>query len=249
MIRLENIDKTFNKGTANEIAALRDINLSINKNEFVTLIGVNGSGKSTLLNLIAGTFTPDNGTIIINKQEVTGVPEHRRSKSIARVFQNPLAGTASDLTILENFRLASVRAHSKQLKIGTTSAFMNVVKEKIAGLGLGLENKLNQPMGTLSGGQRQALTLLMSVMDNSDILLLDEPAAALDPRTAELIMRIAGELVTQYQLTAVHVTHNLKDAANYGTRIIQMNEGVIVRDFIKSDHPVLSAATIFEWFE
>jgi len=249
MIRLENISKIYNPGTAAAVIALKDVSLIIKNKEFVTLIGVNGSGKSTLLNLLAGTNKPDSGKIFISEEEVNDLPEHRRCRWIARVFQNPLAGTASELSILENFRLASIRTKSKSLKTGTDAAFRNLVKEKISYLGLGLENKIEQPMGTLSGGQRQALTLIMAIMDDAEILLLDEPTAALDPRTAGLIMQIADDLISKFQLTAILVTHNLKDAVNYGTRIIQMNDAMIARDVLKSEKPGLSINNVYDWFD
>ncbi|MEO5583089.1 MAG: ATP-binding cassette domain-containing protein, partial [Saprospiraceae bacterium] len=181
MISLQHIKKVFNSGKDNEVTALDDVSLQINKNEFVVIIGSNGSGKTTLLNIIEGAEIPTEGTVEINGKDVTQLPEYKRSQWIARVFQNPHNGTAPDLTILDNFRLAALRTRAKKLSIGTTTAFKKQVQEKIAGLGMGLENKINQLMGSLSGGQRQALTLLMSVMDETDILLLDEPTAALDP--------------------------------------------------------------------
>ena len=249
MITLQHIHKVFNDGTDREVAAVKDVSLIIQKEEFVTMIGANGSGKSTLLNLIAGSLIPDEGSIMIGDQNITSLPEHKRCKWIARVFQNPLAGTASDLSVLENFRLASIRTQSKSLAIGTHVTFRNMVKSKIETLGLGLENKLEQPMGTLSGGQRQALTLLMAVMDDAEILLLDEPTAALDPKTAALIMQIADNLVRTFHLTAILVTHNLKDALNFGTRIIQLHEGSISRDIQKKNVANLSISNVYEWFE
>lgn len=248
MIVLNNIHKIFHKGTPVEVAALNNVNLTITKNEFLILIGANGSGKSTLLNLLAGSVIADSGKIYFGNKDVTSLPEFRRSAFIARVFQNPLAGTASELTVLENFRLASVRTQSKSLLIGTTVSFRNSVKETIAELGLGLEDKLDNQMGTLSGGQRQALTLLMSVADHAEILLLDEPTAALDPRTAELIMKITDSIIARFNLTAVLVTHNIKDAVNYGSRIIQMNEGAIARDITKNENTGLTTGAIYEWF-
>lgn len=248
MIELKDIQKTFNRGLANEVTALRGVSVKIGKGEFVVVIGSNGSGKSTMLNIIAGAEIPSSGTVHINGTDVTNLPEYKRSLWIARVFQNPLSGTAPDLSIIDNFRLASLRTASKSLKIGVTEAFKKEVRDKIATLGMGLENKVEQPMGTLSGGQRQALTLLMSVMDKTEILLLDEPTAALDPRTANTIMTTADALIKQYNLTGILITHNLKDAYTYGDRLIQMNEGQVLRDLSKNEKASLKQQDLFEWF-
>lgn len=248
MIELSHITKIFNRGQVNEVTALQDVNLQIAEGEFLTLIGANGSGKTTLLNVVAGAVTPSSGNIRINGADITRLPEHKRSRWIARVFQNPLAGTAPDLSILDNFRLAALRTRPKRLTIGINERFKAEVREKIAGLGLGLENKLQQPIGSLSGGQRQALTLLMSVMDHTDILLLDEPTAALDPKSAETVMQTAERLIREYQLTAVLITHNLRDAHRYGNRLIQMAEGRIVRDLGAAEKGKLKAEEMYGWF-
>jgi putative ABC transport system ATP-binding protein len=248
MIVLQHIKKVFNKGKVNEVTALDDIILEINQGEFAVIIGANGSGKTTLLNMIGGAVLPDAGTIEINGTDVTTIPEYKRSRWVARVFQNPNNGTAPDLTILDNFRLAALRTHNKNMVIGTRAAFRKKVKEKISTLGMGLENKLFQSMGNLSGGQRQALTLLMSVMDHTDILLLDEPTAALDPKSAALVLHLAEKLNQDLQITTLLITHNIKDAHQYGTRLIQMQEGKIVRDIKKEEKSKLSLPDIFEWF-
>lgn len=248
MITLQNITKVFNKAQVNEITALDNISLVIPPGEFAVVIGANGSGKSTLFNIIAGAEFPGSGQVLINGEEVTSMPEYRRSKWIARVFQNPLSGTAPDLTILDNFRLAALRTKSKRLLIGVDYAFRKEVMDRIATLGMGLENKIGQQMGSLSGGQRQALTLLMSVMDKTEILLLDEPTAALDPRSAHIVLHTADVLIKQYGLTALLITHNLKDAFLYGNRLIQMNEGRILRDLSSSQKLVLKQADLYEWF-
>ncbi|HMT28384.1 MAG TPA: ATP-binding cassette domain-containing protein, partial [Bacteroidia bacterium] len=198
MIQLLDINKYFFRGTVNEIHALKNISIEIPSGQFVILLGSNGSGKSTLLNCIAGSVIADNGNILVDKTDIVRLSEHKRSPWISRVFQNPLSGTASELSIIENFRLASLRSQSKSLKVGIDNRFRNLVKEKVGQLNLGLEDKLDQPIGGLSGGQRQALTLLMAVMDQTKILLLDEPASALDPRTAELIMKLAVQLIKEY---------------------------------------------------
>jgi len=248
MIEITNIQKTFNPGKANQVNAVNGVNLQVQTGEFLLIVGVNGSGKSTLLDLIAGSAFPDSGGITIGGDNVTKLPDYKRSKWIARVFQNPMSGTASDLSILDNFRLAAIRTKYKGLSVGITDSFKNQVKEKIATLGMGLENKIEQSMGTLSGGQRQALTLLMSVMDSCKLLLLDEPTAALDPRSANVVLRTADKLIKDYNLTAILITHNLKDAFNFGNRIIQMGEGKIIKDLDKDAKHGLKQNDLFDWF-
>jgi putative ABC transport system ATP-binding protein len=248
MIDLVHIRKQFNKGKASEVTALGDVSLRVEKGEFVVLIGSNGSGKTTLLNIIAGAEVPTSGSVSFDGREATGLPEYRRSHWIARVFQNPLSGTAPDLSILDNFRLAALRTGRRALSIGVTEVFRQKVKDQVARLGMGLETKINLPMGALSGGQRQALTLLMTVMDHTEILLLDEPTAALDPRSARLIMETADQLIKDYGLTTIFITHNLKDAHVYGSRLIQMAEGAVVRDLDAAAKSRLALTELFEWF-
>jgi putative ABC transport system ATP-binding protein len=248
MIEINHIHKVFNKGKANQVDAINGIDLKINNGEFLVIVGSNGSGKTTLLNLVAGSVLPSAGTISIDGNDVTGIPDYKRSQWVARVFQNPVSGTASDLSIIDNFRLAAIRTKSKGLSIGVDDVFKKLVKEKIATLGMGLENKTDQPMGTLSGGQRQALTLLMSIMDSCKVLLLDEPTAALDPRSAEVVMKTADKLIKDFNLTAILITHNLKDAYNYGSRIIQMREGIILKDINTEEKAELKQNDLFDWF-
>ena len=247
-IALNNLHKTFNPGKPNQVNAVNGVDLNINAGEFVVIVGSNGSGKTTLLNLISGSILPTLGSIAIAGINATKLPDYNRSRWIARVFQNPMSGTASELSILDNFRLAAIRSKAKGLTIGINEDFKKQVKEKIALLGMGLEKKIEQPMGTLSGGQRQALTLLMSVMDNCKILLLDEPTAALDPRSAELVMRTADNLSREFKLTTILITHNLKDAYTYGTRLVQMAEGVIIKDIDTVRKAHLKQNDLFEWF-
>lgn len=228
--------------------AVNGIDLHIDDGEFVVIVGSNGSGKTTLLNLVAGSILPSSGSISIDGHNVTKLPDYKRSEWIARVFQNPLSGTASDLGILDNFRLAAMRTKVKGLSVGINEQFKKQVKEKIATLRMGLENKLDQPMGTLSGGQRQALTLLMSVMDTCQVLLLDEPTAALDPHSAKVVMQTADKLIKDFNLTAILITHNLKDAFTYGTRLIQMGEGKILKDLTSAEKSVLKQNDLFDWF-
>ncbi|MFD0749327.1 ABC transporter ATP-binding protein [Mucilaginibacter calamicampi] len=247
-IKLDNISKTFNHGKPTQVDAIKDVGLTIQSGEFVVIVGSNGSGKTTLLNLISGSIPPSSGIISINDADVTKLADHERSKWIARVFQNPLSGTASELSILDNFRLAAIRTKAKGLTIGVNNAFKAAVRNKVATLGMGLENKIEQPMGTLSGGQRQALTLLMSVMDECKVLLLDEPTAALDPRSAAVVMQTADKLSKEFNLTTILVTHNLKDAFTYGNRIIQMAEGLVIKDHDAKAKNGLTQNDLFDWF-
>lgn len=248
MIAINDVHKVFNKGKANQVNAVNGITLNITDGEFLVIVGSNGSGKTTLLNLVAGSVFPDAGSISIDNTDVSKLQDYKRSQWIARVFQNPMSGTASDLSILDNFRLAAIRTKAKGLSIGINDKFKQQVREKIATLGMGLETKIDQPMGTLSGGQRQALTLLMSVMDSCKVLLLDEPTAALDPRSADVVMRTADKLITDFKLTAILITHNLKDAYNYGTRVIQMSEGLVLRDLNNKQKSDLKQNDLFDWF-
>lgn len=247
-IRLESISKTFNKGQPNAVYAVKDLSIEIKSEEFLMLLGANGSGKSTLLNLIAGTEKPDSGKIFFDDKQVNGLPEYRRSKWVARVFQNPFNGTAPDLSILDNFRLAAIRTQKKKLTVGINSEFRETVRTRIKELGMGLESKLDQQVGTLSGGQRQAITLLMSVMDKTRILLLDEPSAALDPKTAKVVLQLADRLIREYRLTAILITHNLRDAYQYGDRLVQMEEGQIIRDLNGVERSQIQPAAMLEWF-
>jgi putative ABC transport system ATP-binding protein len=233
----------------NEVTALRNINLHIDKGEYLVIIGANGSGKTTLLNILAGAEKASSGKVIINDKDVTNLAEFKRSKWIARVFQNPFTGTASDLSILDNFRLAALRTQQKKLTIGINDHFRKKVEAMIAKLNMGLENKIDVLMGSLSGGQRQALTLLMSVMDEANILLLDEPTAALDPKSSALILELADQLIREFHLTALCITHNLKDAQQYGTRIIQFHEGVLSRDIPAEQKSGVLLQDMYRWFE
>ena len=249
MIDLQNIIKTYNKGLATETVALNNITLNIAAGEFVVVVGSNGSGKSTLLNCIAGNSLPDSGNITIDNNEVTQLPEYKRSIYISRIFQNPALGTAPELSILENFRLASLRTKKKGLSIGTSKPFENIVKEKISFLKMGLENSISKPMGSLSGGQRQALTLVMGIMDDCKIMLLDEPTAALDPRSSILVMQKANDIIATHQLTALLVTHHLKDALQYGSRLLMMKEGAIEKDFSSGEKQNLKLEELAMWFD
>ncbi|MEP7266137.1 MAG: ATP-binding cassette domain-containing protein [Saprospiraceae bacterium] len=248
MVSLQHITKVFNKGEINEVRALDDIHLTINEGEFLIIIGANGSGKSTLLNIIQGAEKPTEGNIKINNVDITEIAEYQRSKWVARVFQNPNNGTAPDLTILENFRLAALRSQQKSLTIGLSTSFKKRVQENIAALEMGLENKINQLMGSLSGGQRQALTLLMSMMDHSEIILMDEPTAALDPKSSQLVLNLADKINRINGKTLILITHHLKDALQYGNRLIQMKAGSIALDLNTQEKRQLTLPKILDLF-
>lgn len=248
MIRIQNISKVYNRGKEDEVKALHQVNLDIQKGEFVVIVGTNGSGKSTLLNMILGTSMPTDGSIVINGSDITKLPQHKRSEWISMVFQNPSHGTAPDLTVLENFRLAALRAGNKELKIGINNLFRKTVAEKVAVLGMGLENKLDQLMGSLSGGQRQALTLLMGVMDRTDILLMDEPTAALDPKSSQVVMQLANKINKEMGITILLVTHSMKDALAYGDRLLMFDGGELVRDIEYEAKKKLQLSDLQEWF-
>ncbi|MBA3647998.1 MAG: ATP-binding cassette domain-containing protein [Chitinophagales bacterium] len=248
MLEVLNLTKSFNKNSPNEVLAIKDCSLKIPDEEFLVIIGSNGSGKSTLLNLIAGAYAPDRGKILIGTTDVTNQQNFKRSKYISRVFQDPMAGTAPDLSILDNFRLAALRTKRKTLRTGMQSQFRMKVQKRLKILGLGLENKLETLVGKLSGGQRQALTLLMSVMDDSAILLLDEPTAALDPGSSEKIIKIAEDVIKELKLTAVLVTHNMQYAVRLGSRLVLMKDGKIHKDFGTSEKEKLKVVDLFEWF-
>lgn len=249
MIELKRVNKIFNEGTVNAVHALKDIDLKINKGEFVVLLGSNGSGKSTLVNAIAGNIFVSSGDVMMEGNKVNHLKDFERSKWIARIFQNPLQGTAPDLSIIDNFRLASLRTASKKLKLGINKIFRSEVQEKIKLLNMGLETKLDSPVGSLSGGQRQALTLIMAIMDQAKILLMDEPAAALDPKTSENLMANAERLISMFGLTTILITHHMKDAHRFGNRILQMQDGKIIRDLSKEGKQKLQLNEMYGWFE
>lgn len=249
MLVIKDISKTFNPGKPTQSVAVNNLSLEFPRGSFTAVVGANGSGKSTLLNLIAGSLQVDKGEIILNGRPIEKLPDYKRTKHIARVFQNPLAGTAASLSIIDNFRMAALRRKPKLLKIGTDKAFQALVEEKVSGLGMGLASKLSLPIGTLSGGQRQALTLLMTIMSEVEVLLLDEPTAALDPRSARQVMEIANNLILDHQLTALLVTHNIQEALRYGDRIIQIDNGQVVKDIAGAEKHALEQAEVLNWFD
>jgi len=230
VISLNGIVKYFHKGSVNEVFALDNIDLQINEGDFVTVIGSNGAGKSTLLNCIAGGFFPDSGKIIINSQDVTAWPEYKRAKLISRVFQDPLLGTCPSATIEQNMALASLRGKKRGLARGVKSRDRDRFREELKQLGLGLDERLLDKVGLLSGGQRQALTMLMATMLRPDVLLLDEHIAALDPKTANQILLLTQEIVKQSRLTTLMITHNMKHAISFGNRLIMLHQGGILLD-------------------
>ena len=230
MLDIKLISKTFNAGTINEKQALREVSLHLNPGDFVTVIGGNGAGKSTLLNTVSGALPVDSGTITIDGVDVTHLPEHKRAKYIGRVFQDPMMGTAATMQIEENLALAARRGKTRGLRIGITAAERKVYKEQLATLDLGLEDRMTAKVGLLSGGQRQALTLLMATLQKPKLLLLDEHTAALDPKTAAKVLETTQRIVEKDNLTTLMITHNMRDAIAYGNRLIMMYDGRIVVD-------------------
>ncbi len=230
MLELQNVSKYYNPGTVNEMCLFSNFNFSINDREFVSVVGSNGSGKTSMLNIICGSIPVDDGTININGTDITGMPEFKRLKRIGRVYQNPAMGTCPNMTILENMSLADNKGKSFNLKRGTDKNRIDFYRDSLKVLNLGLEDKLQVPVGSLSGGQRQAMALLMSTITPIEFLILDEHTAALDPKTADLIMELTDKVVREKHLTTIMVTHNLRYAVEYGSRLIMMHRGEIVID-------------------
>ena len=248
MLKIENVKKTFLAHTINEKRVLNGINLNLEEGDFVTVIGSNGAGKSTLLNAIAGTFMIDEGKISIDDVDITKLQEYQRAKYIGRVFQDPMVGTASDMWIEENLALANRRGNSRGLKLGITAEERKVYKELLAEFDLGLEDRLNTKVGLLSGGQRQALTLIMATIKKPKLLLLDEHTAALDPKTAKTVLDVTDKVVNKYKLTTFMVTHNMKDAIAHGNRLIMMDAGKIVLDIKGKEKKELTVEKLLEKF-
>ena len=248
MLELKNIYKTFNPGTVNEKRALSGISLSLQEGDFVTVIGSNGAGKSTVLNAIAGVWPVDSGSIIIDGQDVTGLPEYKRAKFLGRVFQDPMTGTAATMEIQENLALARRRGDSRTLRKGITKKEQEEFREQLRALDLGLEDRMTAKVGLLSGGQRQALTLLMATLKKPKLLLLDEHTAALDPKTAEKVLDTTDTIIRENRLTAFMVTHNMKDAIAHGNRLIMMNEGRIIFDVAGEEKKRLTMAELLDKF-
>lgn len=248
-LEIKDVHKTFNKGTINEKVALDGVNLQLNDGDFVTIIGGNGAGKSTTLNAIAGVWPVDYGSIIIGGTDVTALPEHKRAKFLGRVFQDPMTGTAATMSIDENMALAARRGKKRTLKWGVTKSEREYYKEKLRELDLGLEERLTSKVGLLSGGQRQAVTLLMASLQKPDLLLLDEHTAALDPKTAAKVLELSDRIIEENHLTAMMVTHNMKDAIAHGNRLIMMHEGRIIYDVSGEEKKKLHVSDLLAKFE
>lgn len=248
MLQINGVYKTFNAGTINEKKALNGVNLNLNPGDFVTIIGGNGAGKSTMLNMIAGVYPVDSGSITIDGVDVTRLPEHKRAKFLGRVFQDPMMGTAADMWIEENLALAGRRGQKRTLRWAITQSEREEYKELLSQLGLGLETRLSTKVGLLSGGQRQALTLLMATMKRPKLLLLDEHTAALDPKTAATVLELSDKLIAENNLTALMVTHNMKDAIVHGNRLIMMNDGKIILDVSGEEKKKLTVEDLLEAF-
>ena len=248
MLKVNSISKTFNPGTINEKKALSNLSLHLKEGEFVTVIGGNGAGKSTLLNAVAGVWPVDSGSIILDGNDVTPLPEFKRAKYIGRVFQDPMMGTAPDMWIEENLALALERGEKRHLRWMVGKEDREFFKEKLSVLGLGLEDRLQVKVGMLSGGQRQALTLLMATLRKPKLLLLDEHTAALDPATASKVLELSDRLIEDNNLTALMITHNMTDAIKHGNRLIMMNEGKIILDIAGEDKKKLTKRELLEKF-
>ena len=248
MLDLIELRKTFNPNTINQKIALDGVSLHLEEGDFVTMIGGNGAGKSTLLNAIAGVWPVDSGKVVIDGNDVTGLSEHKRAPWLGRVFQDPMMGTAASMQIIENLALAKRRGQKRGLKPGVTKAEKDEYRDLLATLGLGLEDRLTQKVGLLSGGQRQALTLLMATLNKPKLLLLDEHTAALDPRTAQKVLTLSDQIIKEHNLMTMMVTHNMKDAIRYGNRLIMMNEGKIILDIKGEEKQNLTVQALMDQF-
>lgn len=248
MLRIEALHHIFNPGDVNEVYALRDIQLALPPGQFVTVIGSNGAGKSSLFNVIAGVFPPTQGRILIDGEDVTDWPEHRRGALVGRVFQDPLLGTAASMTIAQNLTLALLRGQPARLRTGVTKTRKQMFYDALAPLNLGLEERLDTRVSLLSGGQRQALTLLMATLTHPKILLLDEHAAALDPATAQKILALTDDLVGKQQLTTLMITHNMQHALTYGDRTLMMDNGRIILDLSAAEKEGLTVQDLIDMF-
>ncbi len=249
MLKITGLEKTFEAGTINEKKALCGIDLTLSEGDFVTVIGGNGAGKSTLLNAIAGVFPVDQGHIFLGDQEITRLPEHKRARLLGRVFQDPMMGTAADMGLQENLALAYRRGQHRTLKWGITKMERAFFREQLLQLELGLEHRMATKAGLLSGGQRQALTLLMATLKKPNLLLLDEHTAALDPKTAAKVLELSDKIIAEHHLTAMMVTHNMRDAIRHGNRLIMMDGGRIILDISGEEKKRLTVEELLERFQ
>ena len=249
MLEIKDLHKTFNIGTINEKVALDGVNLNLNSGDFVTIIGGNGAGKSTTLNAIAGVWPVDQGKVIVDGVDITRLPEHKRAVHLGRVFQDPMIGTASTMSIEENMAIAARRGERRGLRWGISRKEREFYKEQLKELDLGLEERLTTKVGLLSGGQRQAITLLMASLKKPKLLLLDEHTAALDPKTAAKVLEISDKIIQEHNLTAMMVTHNMKDAIAHGNRLIMMHEGKVIYDVAGEEKKKLHVSDLLAKFE
>lgn len=249
MLNITNLKKTFNPGTVNQKIAMDDVNLHLEKGDFVTIIGSNGAGKSTLFNLISGYFLSDEGKIVLDGKDITFMKEHKRAKYIGRLFQDPLKGTAPSMTIEENLALCYMRSNNKVLSLGVSKKEKELFRERLAQLGLGLEDRMKSKMGLLSGGQRQAVTLLMSTLVPPKLLLLDEHTAALDPATADKVLKITKEIVEEHKITTMMITHNMQSSLDLGNRTIMMDSGKIILDIKGEQRSQMAVPDLLELFK
>lgn len=249
MLKINSVYKTFNPGTINEKKALNGVELHLNPQDFVTVIGGNGAGKSTILNMIAGVYPIDRGSIILDNVDITHLPEYKRASYLGRVFQDPMKGTAANMEIQENLAIAYRRGKKRGLSWGITKDEKELFHEKLKVLGLGLEDRMTSKVGLLSGGQRQALTLLMATLQQPKVLLLDEHTAALDPKTAKNVLTLTNDIIGADKLTAIMITHNMKDAIKYGNRLIMMHEGRVVFDIAGEEKKNLQVSDLLAKFE
>ncbi len=248
MLELRNITKIFNAGTVNEKIALNNLNLTLANGDFVTVIGGNGAGKSTMQNIISGVYPPDHGQVLLDDVDITNLPEYKRAKYLGRVFQDPMMGTAPDMQIEENLALASRKGKFRTLRPGITKSEREGYKKRLSELGLGLENRLSVKVKLLSGGQRQALTLLMAAQQKPKLLLLDEHTAALDPKTASKVLEITERIVNEGRLTTLMITHNMRDAIAYGNRLIMLHEGHVIIDISGEEKRNLTVEELLNMF-
>lgn len=248
MLKIQSIHKGFNQGTVNETNIFNNFNLNINQGDFVTIVGSNGAGKSTLLNIISGALEPDSGRIILEGKDITRLPEHKKSQYMSRVFQDPTKGTSPSMTILENLSLADNKGKCFGLSFGVNKKKVESFKEQLSILNLGLEDKLDTKVGLLSGGQRQALSLLMATLNTPKILLLDEHTAALDPKTSETIINLTNSIVKEKNITTIMITHNLNHAIAYGNRLLMMHRGEAILDIKEKEKCFLTKNMLIEEF-